>query len=216
MSIVLKAKGLHKSFYNPHEIQILKGVDLEVQQGETLAITGRSGEGKSTLLQILGTLDTPTQGTIEICGQEITRFNVSHIRNSRIAFIFQSFHLLEDYTAIENVMMPARIGRKNISEAHAKQLLEYVGLSDRANFGAKLLSGGEKQRVAIARALCNNPDIIFADEPSGNLDQHTAESIHGLLMRYAHENKKSLVFVTHDPDLAKLWHAILHQGSLVL
>lgn len=215
---ILKAKNLKKSFHNPHEIQILKGVSLEVLKGETIAITGRSGQGKSTLLQILGTLDTPSQGTIEIGGQEITRFNVARIRNENIAFIFQSFHLLEDYTALENILMPARIGRSQLGEEHAMRLLEYVGLVDRAHFSAKLLSGGEKQRVAIARALCNDPDIIFADEPSGNLDKETADHIHQLLLGYAKEKGKSLIFVTHDLELAKLCdkHYVLENGNLSL
>jgi lipoprotein-releasing system ATP-binding protein len=214
--IVLKAKGLKKSFYNPHQIQILKNVDLDVNKGETIAIIGRSGQGKSTLLQILGTLDNPDEGTIEICGQPITRFNVSRIRNEKIAFIFQSFHLLEDYTALENILMPARIGRSNVDEVHAMKLLEYVGLKERAHFSAKLLSGGEKQRVAIARALCNNPDIIFADEPSGNLDKETADHIHQLLLSYAKEHGKTLIFVTHDRDLARLCDKtyILEAGDL--
>lgn len=216
--IVLKAKSLKKSFHNPHEINILKDVDLDVCKGETIAITGRSGQGKSTLLQILGTLDTPSEGTVEICGQLINRFNVSSIRNEKIAFIFQSFHLLEDYTAIENILMPARIGRSQLDESHAMKLLDYVGLKDRADFSVKLLSGGEKQRVAIARALCNNPDIIFADEPSGNLDKETADHIHQLLLGYAKEHGKTLVFVTHDHHLAKLCdkHYVLESGNLQL
>lgn len=213
---ILKAHNLKKSFFNPKKIDILRGIDLEVAKGETVAITGRSGEGKSTLLQILGTLDSPTEGTLEIDGQQITRMNVSRVRNEKIAFIFQSFHLLEDYTALENVMMPAMIGRLQMDASHGMKLLEYVGLADRAHFSAKLLSGGEKQRVAIARALCNNPDLIFADEPSGNLDRQTAHHIHDLLIRYAKDNGKSLIFVTHDHELACLCdkHYQLEGGTL--
>lgn len=208
-SAVLKAKGIRKTFYHPIKIQILKGVDLTVQRGEAVAITGRSGEGKSTLLQLLGTLENPCEGILEIAGQIVTPLNRTHIRNKNVAFVFQSFHLLEDYTALENILMPARIGRCSInkgSEAYnrAMALLERMGLKDRAHFHTKLLSGGEKQRVAIARALCNDPEIIFADEPSGNLDKQTAENIHSLLLDFVRQENKSLVIVTHDHVLAGL------------
>lgn len=209
MSTLLKAKQLHKSFYTPHRVHLLRGIDIEVNRGETVAITGRSGQGKSTLLNILGTLEPSCEGTLEISGQLVTPFNRSRIRNHNIGFVFQSFHLLEDYTALENILMPARIARENVSRGsvrhnHALALLERVGLSDRADFNAKLLSGGEKQRVAIARALCNSPDILFADEPSGNLDRQTSRSIHDLILTYVKENDKALVVVTHDPELASL------------
>lgn len=190
-------------------------------RGETVAIMGRSGQGKSTLLQILGTLEKPCSGELTIAGQTISRFNCGKIRNQHIAFIFQSFHLLEDYTALENILMPARIARRSISVnsdayKHALDLLERVGLPDRAHFNTKLLSGGEKQRVAIARALCNDPDIIFADEPSGNLDKQTAQDIHQTLLNFAHEKGKTLIVVTHDPDLAALCSKkfILEKGEL--
>lgn len=203
---ILKAKQIHKTFDYPVKTSILKGVDLEVSQGETVAIMGRSGEGKSTLLHILGTLDQPNQGSLVIAGKDANLFNKTLIRNESIGFIFQSFHLLEDYTVLENVMMPAKIGRKPFAAAkeRALELLEHVGLLERASFNAKQLSGGEKQRVAIARALCNDPDIIFADEPSGNLDRENAMIIHDLLMRFARDHKKALVVVTHDPELASL------------
>lgn len=207
--IVLKATGLHKSFFSPVEVALLKGVDLTVHQGDTVAIMGRSGEGKSTLLYILGTLEKPCSGVLEICGENVVRSNTTKLRNQRLAFVFQSFHLLEDYTAIDNILMPARIGRKDVSRGspsykHACDLLDIVGLSSRAHFHTKLLSGGEKQRVAIARALCNDPDIIFADEPTGNLDKQTSSGIQSLLLNFAKERKKSLVVVTHDQDLANL------------
>jgi len=206
---ILKAKSLVKNFYHPIKVPILKGVNLEVLQGDTVAIMGRSGEGKSTLLQVLGTLEPACSGYLEIANQKISTFNKSQIRNHNIAFIFQSFHLLEDYTALENVLMPARIARANVSVGSAAYqrgcyLLELVGLADRMHFRTKLLSGGEKQRTSIARALCNDPDLIFADEPSGNLDRITASHIHNLLMTFAHENKKSLIIVTHDQSLADL------------
>jgi lipoprotein-releasing system ATP-binding protein len=206
---VLQAENLHKSFEYPIRVKILKGVNLTVKRGETVAITGRSGQGKSTLLQLLGTLEPPTTGSIKVVNQHLTLFNKGKIRNKNIAFIFQSFHLLEDYTALENVMMPARIGREDISIGSAAYqrgllLLNQVGLADRAHFSTKLLSGGEKQRVAIARALCNDPDLILADEPSGNLDKQTADQIHGLLLDFARKGNKSVIIVTHDRNLAAL------------
>lgn len=207
--IILKAIGLKKSFYNPVRVEILKQVDLTVRRGDTVAIMGRSGEGKSTLLQILGTLENACGGTLEIDGEPVSNFNKSKLRNKKLAFVFQSFHLLEDYTAIDNVLMPARIAREATSPGsamyqHACDLLDHVGLSGRKDFNTKLLSGGEKQRVAIARALCNDPDIILADEPSGNLDRQTSQQIHDLLIDFAHVHNKTLIVVTHDTELAGL------------
>lgn len=207
--VILQAKDIHKSFYSPNKVQLLKGINLTVNLGDTIAIMGRSGEGKSTLLHILGTLEPPCKGSLEIAGQDISHANTDKIRNQRLAFIFQAFHLLEDYTALENILMPARIGRKSVHKGspaykHAYDLLDLVGLQGRAHFHTKLLSGGEKQRIAIARALCNDPDIIFADEPTGNLDKVTSESIQALLLNFAKERSKSLIIVTHDQDLANL------------
>jgi len=210
MTLLLKATNINKSFYAPHEISILNNVNLEVYSGNTIAITGKSGQGKSTLLQILGTLEPPCSGAIEIAGKKVGPFTKNSIRNESIAFIFQSFHLLEDYTALENVLMPAKIARQSTrkgSFAHEKalHLLEKVGLSQRAHHHTKFLSGGEKQRVAIARALCNDPNILFADEPSGNLDKETSEIIHSLLIDFAkNQPQKALVVVTHNPELAAM------------
>lgn len=219
--VTLQAKSIRKHFFNPHKIALLKGINLEVHQGETIAIMGRSGEGKSTLLQILGTLDSPCQGEISILGKPVTFANRGYIRNKHLAFIFQSFHLLEDYSTLDNVLMPAKIGRTPTAAGspmyqRAFQLLERVGLSERAQFSTKLLSGGEKQRVAIARALCNDPDIILADEPSGNLDKQTANIIHSLLLGFAKEHNKSLIVVTHDQDLADLCDTTYHLVNGVL
>lgn len=207
--LLLEAIDIHKSFYHPHLTHILKGIQLQVYAGQSIAIIGRSGEGKSTLLQILGTLEAPCEGVLKIANQEIGLSNKARIRNQSIGFVFQSFHLLEDYTALENVLMPARIARQTISkgsEAHERawNLLEKVGLSHRAHFHTKLLSGGEKQRVALARAMCNNPDIIFADEPSGNLDRQTSGLIHQILLSFVEDYQKALVIVTHDKELAAL------------
>lgn len=209
MTEVLKAIDIHKTFSYPSKISILSGVNLTLHRGETVAILGRSGEGKSTLLQILGTLDSPTKGKLEIDGEEVTAFNKAEIRNQNIAFIFQSFHLLDDYTALENVLLPASIGRESTkkgSEAYQRgiDLLTRVGLAERIHFNTSLLSGGEKQRVAIARALCNDPDIILADEPTGNLDGMTASQIHKLLLDFAKDEGKAFIVVTHDPALANL------------
>lgn len=219
---ILIARDIHKAFYYPKKVSLLKGVDLTVCQGETVAIMGRSGEGKSTLLQILGTLEPVCKGKLEIVNRDVSQFNKSQIRNRHLAFVFQSFHLLEDYTALENVLMPARIARKNTSKGSAAynrglELLEHVGLSQRAHFNTKLLSGGEKQRVAIARAMSNDPDIILADEPSGNLDRQTAQHIHQLLLDFSKKSDKTLILVTHDRELADLCDQIytLREGILI-
>lgn len=219
--IILQAKQLSKTFHLPAKVDILKQLDLTVRRGDSIAITGRSGGGKSTLLHILGTLEAPSSGYLEIDGQKVSTFNKSRIRNHKLGFIFQSFHLLEDYTALENVLLPARIGRRDISTKgkayrEACSLLEHVGLHDRLHFNTKLLSGGEKQRVAIARALCNGPDIILADEPSGNLDKETSRHIHQLLLDLTHHQGKTLIIVTHDPDLAAMCqtHYRLADGQL--
>ncbi len=208
-SLLLEAKSIAKAFYHPKTVLILKDISFQVHAGESVAIIGRSGEGKSTLLQILGTLEDPCQGSLYIEGQKVSSSNRTRLRNEKIGFVFQSFHLLEDYTALENVLMPARIarqstGRGSPAEQRALALLEKVGLSDRAHFYTKLLSGGEKQRVALARAMCNNPSLILADEPSGNLDRQTAQLIHEILLCFAQEQQKALLLVTHDRELARL------------
>ncbi len=206
---ILECKGIKKNFYSPLKIEILKEINLTIHQGETIAIMGRSGQGKSTLLQLLGTLDTSCKGTLSIDGMLVNFFNKSHIRNQKLGFIFQSFYLLEEYSALDNVLMPAKIARKachvnSSAYKRACDLLDHVGLSERRHFNTKLLSGGEKQRVAIARALCNDPKIILADEPSGNLDKETSAQIHDLLLNLAKNENKTLIVVTHDPALAAL------------
>lgn len=207
--IILEAKNLHKTYRYPVKISLLRGLNLSVIKGSTVAIIGRSGQGKSTLLQILGTLESPCSGVLKIAGETIYSLNKSRIRNKRIGFVFQSFHLLDDYTALENVLMPARIDRQKVNKGSAAykrgmELLDHVGLTDRAHFHTKLLSGGEKQRTALARSLCNNPDLIFADEPSGNLDNESAFQIHQLLLDLSRKQGKTVVVVTHDVDFAQL------------
>lgn len=200
--MILKAIDIYKRFNNPSTVDVLRGISLEAGAGETIAITGKSGEGKSTLLHILGTLEKPTEGEILICGKHPS--NLPEVRNHHIGFIFQTFNLLDDYTVLENVLMPAKIGRRPLNVEKALGLLEEVGLSKRAHFPAKLLSGGEKQRAAIARALCNDPDLILADEPSGNLDRTHSLAIHELLIGSTKKRNKALIIVTHDQELASL------------
>lgn len=206
---VLVGKGIKKQFHSPVEVSVLNGIDLTVHSEESIAIMGRSGEGKSTLLQILGTLEKVSSGELTIAGQRVSPFSVTRIRRRHIAFVFQSYHLLDDYSVLDNVLMPARIDRQSISKGsdayeRACELLRLVGLVHRAHFSTKLLSGGEKQRTAIARALINDPDLILADEPSGNLDHQTASVIHELLLTFSKKKGKALILVTHDEQLAGL------------
>ncbi len=210
-----------RSVYTPSRIEVLKGIDLDVERGESVAIVGKSGEGKSTLLHILGSLEKPCSGQLEICGQDILHVSLAELRNAHIGFIFQSYNLLDDYTLLDNVLLPARIGRKPVqpgTAAHSRalELLEIVGLKDRAHFLAKLLSGGEKQRAAIARALCNDPDLILADEPTGNLDHFHSQEIHSLLINLSKDFHKTLIVVTHDKELSSLCSRtlLLKDGNL--
>lgn len=214
--MILKAKNLKKSYYSPSEIQVLRDVSLEVQQGEAVAIMGKSGEGKSTLLHLLGTLEQPCSGEIEFLGKPINSYSLPFLRNRRIGFIFQTYNLLEDYTLLENLLIPARIARLNPNLERAYELLREVGLEERANFFAKQLSGGEKQRASIARALFNDPDLILADEPSGNLDRGNSQMIHELLLKSVRERKKTLIVVTHDQELGQLCdrQLLLKEGVL--
>jgi lipoprotein-releasing system ATP-binding protein len=210
------ASNLKKTFQKPEAICILSGVSFEASPGQSIAITGRSGEGKTTLLHILGTLEPFDEGELFIQGQKVTKANAATLRNQHIGFVFQSFNLLEDFTALENVLMPARIGRYCVPSTWGLELLDSVGLAERAHFPARLLSGGEKQRVAIARALCNNPDIVFADEPTGNLDRANAQLVGDLLFNLVAAHKKTLLLVTHSESLAARCERrlILAEGQL--
>jgi lipoprotein-releasing system ATP-binding protein len=221
LPLVLSARNLDKKFFDPSPIVLLKDLSIDLYKGEAVAIVGRSGEGKSTLMHILGTLEEPCRGSLQIAGEKVTTWNKCRIRNKHLAFIFQAFHLFEEESVLNNILMPASIARirtdkKSEAYRRACATLSLVGLSERAHFMSKVLSGGEKQRVAIARALCNDPDIILADEPSGNLDRETATSIHRLLIDLAHKKNKALLIVTHDRELAELCDKqyLLKEGKL--
>jgi lipoprotein-releasing system ATP-binding protein len=206
---MIQAKNLHK-FYN--QLEVLKGVDLHIQKGEIVSIVGASGAGKTTLLQLLGTLDKPSiqEGTsLHINGEDVLTMNdknLSKFRNLNLGFIFQFHQLLPEFTALENVYIPAFIANKNKQETEkeAKRLLEYLGLSHRIDHKPNALSGGEQQRVAVARSLINKPDVIFADEPSGNLDTLSAENLHQLFFQLRDEFGQTFVIVTHNEDLANM------------
>ena len=196
-------------------LEVLKGVDFSVDKGEVVAVVGASGAGKSTLLQILGTLSTPDAGSLLVDGTDVLGLSgkaLSAFRNRRIGFVFQAHHLLPEFNALENVMIPDLIGGDSPKEARmrALPLLEAVGLSGRLEHKPSELSGGEQQRVAIARALVNSPAILFADEPTGNLDSRTKEDIHRLLFFLRESLGQTLVIVTHDPALAALCDRTCH------
>ena len=202
--MIIEAQNIRKSF---GKLEVLRGVDFSVASGEVVAIMGASGAGKSTLLQILGTLLTPDGGSLNIDGTDVLALGskaLSAFRNRRIGFVFQAHHLLPEFSAQENVMIPALIGGASTADARARaqKLLETVGLSDRTGHKPSELSGGEQQRVAIARSLVNGPAILFADEPTGNLDSRTKEEIHALFFRLRKELGQTVVIVTHDPGLA--------------
>ena len=206
---ILQAESLKKTYSGPQSVEIIKGIDFELQRGESVAVVGKSGEGKTTFLHLLGTIDTQTSGTLSICGNKVSQSNQDTLRNKHIGFIFQAFHLLQDATVLENLLIACQIARKPTgkhSQSYKKafELLELVGLLHRVDFSVNKLSGGEKQRVAIARALMMDPDIILADEPTGNLDHKTALEIQNLLLSTVKQAGKSLVLVTHNLELAKL------------
>ncbi|MAB47607.1 MAG: lipoprotein-releasing system ATP-binding protein LolD [Flavobacteriaceae bacterium] len=206
---MIKATNIHKSYKDLH---VLKGVDINISESEIISIVGASGAGKTTLLQILGTLDKPdfkSDTTLEINGQPITTLNdkaLAKFRNKHIGFIFQFHQLLPEFTALENVCIPAFINNtpKAEAEKRAIELLDYLGLKDRIHHKPNSMSGGEQQRVAVARALINQPNIIFADEPSGNLDSESAEQLHQLFFKLRDEFKQTFVIVTHNQELANM------------
>ena len=205
-AMIIEAKGIKKSFGN---LQVLKGIDFTADKGEVVSIMGASGAGKSTLLQILGTLSTPDEGTLMIDSTPVLELgsnSLSAFRNQKIGFVFQFHHLLPEFSSVENVLIPALIAGKSDKEARqeACRLLDMLGLKERYSHKPSELSGGEQQRVAIARALVNNPSVLFADEPSGNLDSATKQELHSLFFELRKTLGQTIVIVTHDPDLASL------------
>lgn len=204
--------NIHKSF---GQLEVLKGIDLHIGKGEVVSIVGPSGAGKTTLLQIMGTLDKPDAGSLSIARHDVLKLNrrqLARFRCEHIGFVFQFHQLLPEFTALENVMIPALIAKRNKSEARqrALQLLEYLKLADRANHKPAELSGGENQRVAVARALMNEPDVVFADEPSGSLDSHNKAELHQLFFDLRDKFGQTFVIVTHDEELAALTDRTIH------
>ncbi len=203
---MIQVQNIFKSYGS---LQVLKDVSLEIRQGEVVSIVGASGAGKTTLLQIMGTLDRPDSGTVRIKDTDITRLSereLSRFRNQNIGFVFQFHNLLPEFTALENVCMPALIGGKTMEQAkpEAMSLLEFLNLADRASHKPSELSGGEQQRVAVARALMNNPAVVLADEPSGNLDSVHARELHELFFKLRDHYRQTFVIVTHNRELAEM------------
>ena len=209
---MIQTEGITKSFGS---LQVLKGIDLTIGEGEIVAIVGPSGAGKTTLLQIIGTLDSPDSGKLYINGTETVRLSeekLAAFRNRNIGFVFQFHQLLPEFTALENVMIPALIAREKsaVAEKRAKEILDFMNLSERMSHKPNELSGGEKQRVAVARALINNPSVILADEPSGSLDSRNKEELHKLFFDLRDQMHQTFVIVTHDEQLATDTDRVIH------
>jgi ABC-type lipoprotein export system ATPase subunit len=205
---LLSAKNLHKTYtMGKRSLEVLRGVDVELGRGDFLALRGASGAGKSTLLHLLGGLDSPNQGEIRLAGRDLAKLSrgeLARVRNEEVGFIFQAYYLLPELDALENVCLPARMARTPAAQAEARgrELLARVGLKERMEHKPYELSGGEQQRVAIARSLINDPDLILADEPTGNLDSHTGEEIIELLCSLRREKQTTLIIATHDAKVA--------------
>jgi lipoprotein-releasing system ATP-binding protein len=216
MSKVISCSNLHKTYLQGKvEVPVLFGINLDVDPGETLAIVGASGSGKSTLLHLLGGLDDITEGSVTLQGRDISQLSqpaLGALRNSALGFVYQFHHLLPEFTALENVAMPLLIRRENREAAYeqSRMILKDVGLDHRVNHTPAELSGGERQRTAVARALVTKPACVLADEPTGNLDRHTAQGVFDLMLSLNQKYQTSLIIVTHDPDLAAKTGRTLH------
>lgn len=209
---MIKALNIKKSF---GKLEVLKGIDLEIPRGKVYSIVGASGAGKTTLLQILGTLSKPDSGSIFFKDKNISSLSEKELaafRNSEIGFVFQFHHLLPEFTALENVCIPAYIAKKSkaVAEKRAKELIDYLGLVDRLDHKPAELSGGERQRIAMARALINDPSVVLADEPSGNLDSANRNELHELLFKLRDDLGQTFIIVTHDDDFADQSDRIIH------
>lgn len=203
----IEAIKICKTFKTPTKVEVLSNINISAELGESVAIIGPSGVGKSTLLHILGTLEEATCGTLKIGGELAVQNSLCSLRQNQIGFVFQSYHLFDEMSVLENILLPAKIARRSISKGsdayrRAIQLIQRVGLSDRETFPTKLLSGGEKQRTCIARALINDSRLIIADEPTGNLDKVHSDSIQKLLLEVCNEDDRTLIVATHDIDFA--------------
>lgn len=212
--MMMKVQNLRKSYgQGSSKVEVLKGINLEVQKGETLALTGKSGSGKSTLLSLLSGLDSPDSGEIYLYEKALSGMSekeLTHFRAANMGIVFQQFHLVSTLTALENVLLPLELLKREGAKEKATRLLEEVGLAHRLDHLPSQLSGGESQRVAIARALAIRPSILFADEPSGNLDEETGERVMDILLKMVEDTGTTLVLVTHDPDLARKCSRIVH------